>query len=367
MSQTQRQPQQDNIGFQKTVRPDGQPVVKTATGQELSKEQAIAAVRQKNSEIIKQITTGDFENGGRLNRQQFARFYQEVIANSNILNMVRVEPVDGPDSEIDRIGVGEHLLRPVGENERVIDHSVNTGKVDIDVYKAGFGWDLSQEVVEDSIEYENTAQIILSMFTDQFAFDVATLGFQGDEDATVSDGSGGTMPDPFYSQVDGWVANATDDGADVKGYNDAVTLNEGVMFNLTLQMPDKFIDATSPAIMAHPKQVVAYRRSLSDRNTSLGDEMLTSGRIPTPTGYPLVPTNAIGTDTVMFTDTSNLIYAPHRDMNVKVTTDSEKVVKNDLFAQYGVFARLDYAVEQGNAVAIAEELAEPEPVDPAEM
>ena len=53
-------------------------------------------------------------------------------------------------------------------------------------------------------------------------------------------------------------------------------------------------------------------------------------------------------------------------MRVAVTTESEKVVKNDLFAQYGVTTRIDYAVEKGEAMAIAENLAEPEPEGGAE-
>ena len=343
----------------------GQPVLKMPSGRTLDRQQTISAIRNKNTAVIKQIVTGDFDDGGRLNRQQFAQFYQDVIESSDILGRVRRVPLDGPQSEIDRIGVGEHLLREVGEAERVVDKSINTGKIDIDVVKTGFGWDLSRETVEDTIERENTAQIILSQFSDQFAFDLATLAFQGDTDAEVDDGSDGTIPDPFYSQLDGWVTEATADGAAVEDYASGSALTEDVLFDLSLMMPDKYIDATQPAFAAHPKQVIAYRRSLSNRETSLGDEMLTSGQIPTPTGYPIVPTNAIAPDTVMFTDMNNLLFAPHRDTRVNVTTESEKVVKNDLFAQYAMTARLDVAVEQGKAVALASNLSSPEPTGAA--
>lgn len=329
--------------------------VKLSDGRTLSKTEALSAIRNKNSQVIKEITTGDFADGGQLNRQQFAEFYQEVIDESNVLNRVRRVPVDGPESQIDRIGVGERLLREVGEGDAVEDKDPNTSKVDIDVTKVGFGWDLNREVVEDTIEYENTAEIILSQFSDQYQFDLETLGFQGDESYD------GAEPDSeFFQILDGWIVEAENDGADVDDKS-GTTLNEDIFFELTYALDDKYIQATDPVFMAHPKQVIAYRESLADRATLLGDQMLTGEEVPTPTGYPIVASSAVPTDTVMFTDPMNLVFTPHRDMRVNVTTESEKAVKNDLFAQYSVLSRIDFVVEQGEACAIGENLDEPGP------
>lgn len=333
--------------------------VKLNDGRTLDKDQTLSAIRNKNAEVIKEITTGDFQDGGRLNRQQFAEFYQEVIEESNVLSEVRRVPVDGPESEIDRIGVGERLLREVGEGTAVTDQSgtINTGKVDINTTKVGFGWDLSRETVEDTIEYENTAEIILNQFSGQYQFDLETLAFQGDTSATVGDGSGD--PDPFYSILDGWVVKASQDGATITDDGATNTLDSSLLFDLTYEMPDKYLDATEPVFFAHPKQVMSYREDLASRETGLGDAMLTTDEVPTPTGYSLRPSSAVPSDTVLFTDPNNLVFAPHRDMRVDVTTSSEKVVKNDLFAQYGVTSRIDFAVEQGSAVTGIENLAQP--------
>ena len=326
--------------------------MKLSDGRTLTREQTLSAIRNKNTQVIKEIATSDFDDGGLLNRQQFAEFYQDVIPESNVLDMVRTVPVDGPDSQIDRIGVGEHLLREVGQGDAVEDQEVDTSKVDIDVTKVGFGWDLTRETVEDTIEYENTAEIILSQFSDRYAFDLETLAFQGDA----------ADEDNFYGILDGWVESAKADDAEVRDYDaDETTLDEGVLFDLSLVLDDKYIDATNPVFMAHPKQVIAYRRSLADRETMLGDEMLTGAQIPTPTGFNLVASPACATDEVIFTDPNNLVFAPHRDIRVDVTTESEKVVKNDLFAQYSMISRVDFAVEKGEALALGENLAEPEP------
>lgn len=328
---------------------------KMSDGRTLSKQQTINAIRNKNTQVIKEITTGDFGDGGRLNRQQFAEFYQEVIAESNVLDQVRRIPVDGPDSQIDRIGVGQRLLRQIGEGEAVEDKEPQTSKVEIDVTKVGFGWDLTRETVEDTIEYENTAEILLSQFSDQYAFDLEALGFGGGL-ADMED-----IDADFYGIMDGWFGVAETDGAEVlDASGEGILLNEDVLFDMTYVMPDKYVQATSPAFMAHPKQLIAYRQSLSDRDTALGDEMLEGARIPTPTGYPIIGSSAVPVDRVMFTDPMNLAFAPHRDVRVDVTTESEKVVKNDLFAQYAMTSRIDFTVEQGEAVSVVEGLDEPD-------
>ncbi|GEM_PF-929193 len=328
---------------------------KMSDGRTLTREQTVSAIRNKNSQVIKEIATGDFDDGGKLNRQQFAEFYREVIDVSNILDQVRRVPVDGPQSQIDRIGVGERLLRSVGEGERVEDKEVDTSKVDIDVEKVGFGWDLTRETVEDTIEYENTAEVILMQFTDQYSFDLEALGFGGGLDDLVAEDA------DFFDIQDGWFANAAADGAEVLDASaEGILLNEDVLFDMTYVLPDKYVQATEPAFMAHPKQLIAYRQSLADRETTLGDEMLEGARIPTPTGYPIIGSSAVPVDRVMFTDPMNLAFAPHRDVRVDVTTESEKVIKNDLFAQYAMTSRVDFPVEQGEAVAVVEGLDVPD-------
>ena len=326
--------------------------MKLSDGRTLTREQTLSAIRNKNTQVIKEIATSDFDDGGLLNRQQFAEFYQEVIPESNVLGMVRTVPVDGPESQIDQLGVGENLLRAIGEGEAVDDYTPDTSSVNIDVEKVGFGWDLRREVVEDTIEYGNTAMVLLSQFSDRYRFDLEKLAFQGDAADT----------DDFYGIMDGWSQSARADDAEVRDYDaDDTTLDEGVLFDLSLLLDDKYVDATNPAFFAHPKQVIAYRRSLADRETSIGDDMLETGRVPTPTGYPLIPSSACDDTEVIFTDPNNLVFAPHRDIRVDVTTESEKVVKNDLFAQYAMTSRIDFAVEKGEAVAIAENLDEPAP------
>ena len=325
-------------------------------GRTLSKAETLQAVRNKNSQVIKDITTQSFAEGGLLNRQQFATFYQEVQDEAQLLDRVRFEPLSGPEYQIDRIGIGEFNLRGVGEGDRADLRDIETGQIDIDVVKTSLPFELTRETIEDTLEYENTAEIILSKFTQAYAFETEYLGWQGDTDYVDADP--GDEPEGFKSINDGWFKIAEERGSPTVDAG-ATTLDEGHLFDATYAMEDMFLRASDPLFVCHPKQAIAYREALSDRQTMLGDEMLTTGQMPTPTGYNIAVSSALPIDQAMFTDLSNLIYAVHRDMRVSVTTESEAVVMNDLFAQYNLTSRFDYQIEDEDGVVVIDNLADP--------
>ena len=336
---------------------NSQSVVKVM-GQELTKENALSEVRQGNTQVLKAITMGDFQDGGRLNRQQFAEFYREVFASAPALDEVRTEPLDGPEAQIDKIGLDRYLLMPVGEDEDLDNTSVNTGKVDIDVTEAGFMWELSQRVLEDTIERDNTGEVILNMHADRFGTDLEHLAFRGDE--TYEDTEN---PDyeTFLSQNDGWFAKAEEEGANIESWD--ADVSGDLFFELEYMLEDRYLEATDPVFMCNPKHETALRHWLTDRETTLGDTALEEPYSPTPTGRPMLVSGAVPTDKVMFTDVQNLIYAPHRDMQVDVTTEGHRKIARRLDAIYGITGRFDFVVEEGEAVAILEDVNVPESVN----
>lgn len=331
--------------------------VTLAGGRTLNKSQALEAVREKNTEVIKQIVTGDFGDGGILNRQQFAQFFQEVQdPEDQLLSEVRIEPINANQAQIDKIGVGEFNMRAVGEGDSAATRSVNTGKVDIDTQKTSLPWDLSREVVEDTIEYENTAEIILSKFSTAFGFETEYLAWQGDE---AYDGTG-DEPQGFLTINDGWFVTASAAGSPTVD-GSGTTLNEDLLFEADFALDEKYIQASNPVFMCNPKQETAYRQSISNRESAIGDRAVTGNGIATPVGSMLMTSSAIPRDSVMYTDPTNLVYAPQRDMRVGVTTESEAVVMNDLFAQYNLTARFDFVIEDSDAVVTITGLDDPAP------
>lgn len=305
-------------------------------------------IRQKNTEVIKEIVTGDFEDGGLLNRQQFANFYQRVQNETTALDQVRTVSLNGPQAQIDKIGVGERQLRAVGEAERADLRGIDTSKIDIDVAKTSLPYELSREVVEDTIEYENTSEIILNHFTQQYSVDTEDLAFNGDEDDA----------DEFLGINDGWLKIAEDRGAEEIDHGDE-TVDTDLFYRLAQRVPDRYHRTGNHVFYISRNQGLEYKRELAERQTDLGDQNVTDGTFMTPVGYPVVMSPVMPHETIMFADPMNLIHAVHRDMRVGVTMDSERVVMNDLWAQYNLTSRFDFQIEEVNGLSLATNVDSP--------
>lgn len=324
----------------------------TSTSSELTNAEMLNAVRNKNSDVIKQIATADFTDGGQLNRQQFAEFYQEVQDETVALDLVRTVPLNGPQYQIDKIGVGERQLRSVGEGSSATLRGISTGSVDLDVVKTSLPYELTRETVEDTIEYENTAEIILSHFTQQYGVDTEDLAFNGDESFT----DGGSATEEFLTINDGWLKIASDRGAPyVDGGNETVDTEK--FYTMAQLVDDKYHREGNNRFFMSRKNALEYKKYLSQRETDLGDQNIQDGEFMTPVGYPVTISPVMPHDQVLFADPQNLIHAVHRDMRVDVTTESERVVMNDLFAQYNLTSRFDFEIEETEGVALMDNIA----------
>lgn len=326
-----------------------------STTQDLSTAETLEQIRNKNAEVVKEITTGDFQEGGLLNRQQFANFYQEVQNQVQALDQVRTVPLSGPQAQIDKIGVGERQLRQVGEAERADLRSIQTDKIDIDVVKTSLPYELSRETVEDTIEYENTSEIILSQFSQQYGVDMEDLAFNGDEDYEDVDN-----PDDeaFLSINDGWLKIANERGSPSVDHS-GETISTELFYQIAQSVDDKYHRTGNHRFYMSRKQALEYKKELSARESDLGDQNVVNGEFMTPVGYPVSMSPVMPDDTVFFADPQNLIHAVHRDMRVGVTMTSERVVMNDLFAQYNLTSRFDFQIEEEDGVCVAENLDTP--------
>lgn len=314
----------------------------------VSQSPSSSQIRKQNTEILKEIVTGDFEEGGLLNRQQFANFYEQVQNETVALDLVRSVPLSGPQAQIDKIGVGERQLRAVDEAERAETREVETTSIDIDVEKTSLPWELSREVIEDTIGYENTSEVILNHFSQQYAVDTEDLAFNGDEDDA----------DEFIAINDGWLKIADDRGASEVDHS-GETVDTDLFYRLAQHVPDKYHRTGSHVFFMSRNQGLEYKRELAERQTDLGDQNVTDGTFMTPVGYPAVLSPAMPHDTIMFVDPRNLIHAVHRDMRVGVTMDSERVVMHDLYGQYNLTSRFDFQIEEIEGMSLASNIDSP--------
>ncbi|WP_254768227.1 P2 family phage major capsid protein [Salinilacihabitans rarus] len=303
---------------------------------------------------LDKVTTGDFSAGGLLNRQQFEEFFREVQAQAQILGQVRFEPVDAPKGQIDKIGVGQRLLRSATEATEGSLNTPNTGKVDYDTEKVELPWEVSMETVEDTIEGEGTADTLVELFANQMSADLEDLGGNGDTSAS------GVTDENFITIVDGWLTYAETD-TDTNTYDhQSAAIDKSLFKELKMSLDPRYRrDASNLRWLMSEDQKEEFKDYLTDRSTSAGDAMLMTGQEPTPLGIPIETPVNWPDDTIMLTPLENLVWIVQRDVNMRFTDEGEAVVRRDLYGIYNLLARIDYVIEDTKGVGLAQNVASP--------
>lgn len=136
-----------------------------------------------NEQIIKaSIDTGDLAAGGILLPSQAKKFLQMVFDSTELLNAIRTVIMPTPIYEIDKIGVGQRIMRGMTENQ---DMSGSTrtptfGKIELTAKKYALPWEISEDALEDNIEGQNFEDVVASLFSTQMGLDTEDLGINGD-------------------------------------------------------------------------------------------------------------------------------------------------------------------------------------------
>lgn len=307
--------------------------------------------------------------GGVLPRDLFDEFYEEVQAESELLDLVRTVDMPRKEMSIPQIGVGERVLRKqtegasAGSFEDAVSGSVT---LDATNNKTVIPYELTQETVEDVVTGEDVAELILSHFETQFGTDVQDLALNGD----TSSG------DAFLSIIDGWIAIAesgrgvtagnrlSDDGQFAQyDHSDSNSNAQPVnteMFSDTIQtLEEKYRDPENMVFMMSKSNVQEYSRQLSDREDGLGVAVLQGSNELTPFEYDIVGISNFPQDRVMLTNPNNLVWGLHRDVEVDVVDNSDETLERDLFARYALRARWALNIEDLDAGVLVTGVEDP--------
>jgi hypothetical protein len=314
--------------------------------------------REANRRAMQKDTidsSGDL-SGGQFPRRLFDEFFQQVQEEATLLDRIRTVALDFHQQAIPQIGVGERLMREVGENESVEDDfaTANTGQVDLDVKKTVIPFELTQESVEDTVD--DVADILLDKFQRQFAADAQELGVAGHESSPGTYFSGA---DNFFGINDGWLAIAEGNGSSSRiDSNSSMTsydhgsggVNTTLFDETILNLGAKYRrDGIDPVFITSRDNVQRYKGFLTDKESGLGDAVLMGDMDLTPFDYDIVGVHGMPDDKGLFTPPENLIWALRRDVEIDVVENSDQTLERDLFARYALRARHDYQIEDLDA------------------
>jgi hypothetical protein len=311
--------------------------------------------RSTNQKALEKVSTDDLSPGGILPRDMWEEFYTQVTESSDLLSMVRTEEIGRKSTRIPKLLIGERKRQGQDEGTKTDKASVSTDYVDIDAEKGAVYWDLTKETVENNPEREQLASRVMNLMTNQFSADTQDLAINGDESATG-----------WVTQNTGYLALADQQGAATyyhdsagDGTGTAQAIDNTMFHNMIQSMPNKFLERTTPRFLMNKNQLQEYRHFLTGEYSDASFSVLMSDNELTPFNYDVVGLANFPANRAMFTDTENLIYALFRETEIEVLQESDDILEEDLYRKYGIRAVDDFAIEDADAMVVADGLQEP--------
>jgi hypothetical protein len=169
-------------------------------------------------------------NGGLLNPEQSARFLDYMFDATVIGKVARTVRMKSDTAEIDRMSVGEKLMKLATEgDDTAANNAVTFSKISLTTKKLRMDWELSTESLEDNIEGADLEDHIARLMATQAGNDIEDVILNGDTSLSS---------DALYKSFDGVVKKAKASGRVVDAAG-AVVSRE--VFNKALKaMPRKY-------------------------------------------------------------------------------------------------------------------------------
>lgn len=284
-------------------------------------------MKKKSSEITTKadLALSDLANGGGiLLRQQSNRFIRKIIDAPRLTKDCRTVIMNGPEMQLNKIGFGQRVLRAArnSSNQRNGPYSVGQralteaerakpdfGRVNLNTSEIIAEINLPYEALEDNIEKSQLQDTILSILADRVALDIEELMIKGDRD---------NLNDPYLALQDGVLAMSNSNIVNHGGQGMSVDLFK----NMAKAVPTQYLDMlTNYRTYVAPYREIDYRAQVGQRQTALGDAIISGKTAPTIMGVPIAGASHMPMDTAILTIPQNIILGVQRKINIEFDKD----------------------------------------------
>jgi hypothetical protein len=297
-------------------------------------------------------------NGGLLNPEQSARFLDYMFDATVIGKVARTVRMKSDTAEIDRMSVGEKLMKLATEADNTaVNSAVTFSKISLTTKKLRMDWELSTESLEDNIEGADLEDHIARLMATQAGNDIEDVILNGDASNTG---------DALYKSFDGVVKKAKASGRVVDAAGANVSRE---VFNKALKaMPRKYKQRRGDLRFLAGSNLIQdflYANSIGTNQTipqDIASSVIRGGVAPLggPAGYvapfafdvPLLPETQTGTHSgaagshgdIHLTFPNNVVIGIKRD----VTVYRFFVPRKDTI-EYTMYTRVGVQIEQADA------------------
>jgi hypothetical protein len=309
-------------------------------------------------------TASEDGNGGLLNPEQSARFLDYMFDATVIGKVARTVRMKSDTTEIDRMGVGEKLMKLAteGDNTNSANAAVTFSKISLTTKKLRLDWELSTESLEDNIEGPDLEDHIARLMATQAGNDIEDVVLNGDT---------ALSSDQLYKAFDGVVKKAKADAHVVDAGGAAISR---AVFNSALKaLPRKYKQRrTDLRFLAGSNLIQDYLYSTSQNIQNVNPQDIASGIIrgevapvSGPAGY--VAPYAFGIPIVevpLLNETQNGTYSAasgsHGDVHLTFPNNVVIGIKRDVTVyrffwpkkdsiEYTMYTRVGVQIEQADA------------------
>jgi HK97 family phage major capsid protein len=312
-----------------------------------------------NEEILKAITAAQMSSSaGIIQGEQADKFIDMTIEDTQLLQVIRRHKTNKPSGELDKLSLDQPVSEGAAENTDTGNTSdVAFSKIPWVTTKLRSAFDLSTEALEDNIEGQGLKQTVTNAFSKRIGNDHELLAIQGDKTAYAGNN---TAMGRLLKVLDGFDV-LTRTGCryvDAAGAN----ISKNIFSKMIKAMPVKYRNAgilKKLRFFVSPTVYQDYLDTLTERQTSLGDQAITGGREGEGLkvfNIPVIPVSAIPENLGASTDQSwawltfpeNFIWVVQRE----IQTHWEFKPRADRW-ENTTYTRIGNAIENKDAIVRA--------------
>lgn len=287
---------------------------------------------QKADMVLANLTS----QGGLLNPEQSDTFLRILMDSPTIINACRTVPMNAPELEINKIGLGNRILRAAVENTRLVasDRSKpDLEKITLQTKEVIAELLIPYSVLEDNIERGNMENTMLQMIAERAALDIEELILKGDV----------TSADPYLALLDGVFKQMVSHEVDCT----PTGITADSFSNAIKAMPPKY--KRNKNLLRFYTSFDAeqdYRNLVAKRQTIGGDGWLTGADALRCSGVSIEPVAMIDADLgeAMLINPQNIILGVQRQFRI----ESERLI-SERQVKIVLTARLDMKLETEEA------------------
>jgi HK97 family phage major capsid protein len=291
---------------------------------------------------LSDLTTG----GGFLQPAQAQSFLRLLIKEAVLMKMATVVPMKGFKQQLNKIRFGSRIMRAGQEGTALpsadrAKPDLSQVELDVKLFKAQV--DLTNEVLEDSIEQGTLRNTIMTLMGARIATDLDELLISGD---TASS-------DTYLAQIDGVLKAATTNVVNAG----TVTLAKSILRDMLKAMPTEFAQRTNALrYLTSLDAVTDYGDTIATRLTVYGDKQLENGGDIRYNGIPVMSVPMFPDNLGGGTNCTNALLLDPKNINVGIWRQIRFETDKDISA--GVIKivatmRLDMKFEHEPAVVKA--------------